>query len=744
MVFARIEKVESIPESTKLHKLQVFNGTETVQIMCGAPNVREGMIVCLAQIGARVCGQKISKAKLAGYESFGMCCGADELGIGSDTSGLIDVDFPVILGQDIKEVLPVCDTIFEIDNKSLTNRPDLWGHYGLAREFAVMFNRELMPLDQCDLAEYDNLKEIRINVNTDKCLRYSAISLDNITKKESSWKMKTRLCYCGMRDINLLADITNYIMLELGQPLHAFDGGKVSAINVNMAKDGDKLLTLEGEEHQIPENAIVICDQNNLPCAIAGIKGGKVASISDETSSVLFEAAVFDSATIRKASTKIGLKTDSSIRYEKSLDPENTKTALQRTIYLLKKLDNGIVVTSKFSDCYNHKYVVEPIEISEDFISNRIGMPVKQEKIVDILTKLGFSVSVDGKKIIAKVPSYRATKDISMKEDLVEEVARVIGYDNIIPQPILVDVCPVEQKRDHLAMYEVKKLLAEKYNMSEVHSYIWNYVDFNKQIGINQQSVVSLLDSSNAGQSGIRKNLVPTLLKMVSENKNTQDEIKIFEVGEVATSLNENNLVNEEKRLAVVIASPNSKEELYFELKNVLNAISKTITKTEYTLKLGDEKEEYYHLINSASVYCTDEKIGDFGLLSPNISRAIDKKLNIAIMELKFEKLFGKETEFKFKEPSKYQEVNIDFNFVVDKTKTYQEIYDLISSVRSKLVESISLVDIYEDEKLRDKKFMTVNVVLVAKDHTLEGKEIENYRNKLLSFMQQNGIELKM
>ena len=390
VVFAKILEVENHPNSDHLHILKVDKGDEIVQVVCGAPNVRPNMITCLATIGGKVGGHKITKAKLAGVESFGMCCSESEIGIGSDNSGIMDIDFDVTIGQDIKEYYPIKDTVFEVDNKSLTNRPDLWGHYGIARELACIFNRELKPLNIVDLSQFDNLSALDVVNENEDCFRYSAIAVNNVKAKVSPSTMKIRLNYVDMRDINLLTDIANYIMLELGQPMHTFDHEVVKGIRVIKAKKGTNLKTLEGENHLIPENACVIADNHYEPVAIAGIKGGLLSGISDNTNSLLLESATFDCASIRKTSTAVGLKTDASLRYEKSLDPELVKTATSRFLYLLKQVDKDIKVISKFTDCYTKKYDKITIEISKEFIERRIGISIEKSEMERIFNGLQF------------------------------------------------------------------------------------------------------------------------------------------------------------------------------------------------------------------------------------------------------------------------------------------------------------------------------------------------------------------
>lgn len=745
VVFGKIIECENHPESNHLHILKVDVKNEILQIVCGAPNVRVGMVTCVATVGGAVCGMKIKPAKLVGVESFGMCCSSAELGIGSDDDGIMDITENVPLGEDIKNVWPIDDVVLEIDNKTLTNRPDLWGHYGLAREFSAIFGRELKPLKTIDLSKFDGLEKLDIENQNPDCYRYGAIAVDNVTVKKSPMQMAIRLTYAGMRDINLLADITNYIMLELGQPMHAFDHDVVAGIKVLKANEGDKILTLEGEEHEIPSGAIVIADNKKVPVAIAGIKGGLKASISDATTNVLFESANFDPVMIRKTARAIGLVTDASQRYEKSLDPELTSVALGRILEVLKNIDKNIVVSSCFTDVYTKHYEKKSVEITSEFISRRIGMQISDEQIVSVLTSLGFDVCKNGKTIIAKVPTYRATKDISMKEDIVEEVARMYGYDNIIPEPLSFNPAPVELNVQVKEEYEVKKLLATKYNAIETHSHIWNFADFNKSHFINSESVVKLLDSSNAGQSGIRADLTPTMLKFVSENRNNFSDIRIFEVGRVAPALDENKLVKEEKRLSVVFASQvQSVETLFDDLKCFIVDYAKNNLQLDVWLKDG-EVPNFMHPYNSFRIVSREDDFGFVGVLNPKVSNAIDKRLNIVALEVDFGKLASKHGFFKkAKVPAKFQSVKLDISVGVPTQMRYGELEQILNKYRSKISNGYILKDIYEGEALQSgRKNITITYELSGKDHTLAGSEIDEFLNNLIAHLEKNKLVVK-
>lgn len=742
IVVAEIKSVENHPDSKKLHILQVDDGLENLtQVVCGAPNVRVGMKTAFARVGAQVKDIKIGKAKLAGVESFGMCCGEDEIDVGSDHSGIIELDSNLKNGTDIKDVFPIDDVIIEVDNKSLTNRPDLWGHYGIAREFATIFKRELKPVDKVDLTAYNNLPKLNVAVETPDCYRYSALSVDNVKVKKSPQTMKIRLNYCGMRDINLLADMTNYLMLELGQPMHAFDHNIVKGIRVVTTKQPTPMLTLEGEEHIVDTNSTLICDENYTPVAIAGVKGGLKSGISDETNSLLLESATFSPMAIRKTSRKIGLITDSSLRYEKSLDPEMTTLAIERLVYLLKQIDSGIKVSSSLTDCYNYKYPTNIIKLSTDFINKRGGVNIAENDMVDILNRLGFKVEKIEKELNIIVPSWRATKDVSIKEDLVEEVLRMYGYDNIKPATMNMPLNPVEQLPIHNFEYKTKRLLAEKYGLNELHSYIWNYKDFNEDMGIKQDSVVELLDSSNSGQSGLRSKLLPTMLKFFYENKNNFDDISIFEVGRTAEGLDENKLVVEKRKLSIVLASmTKSEKELYFKLKQIVEDLSE-LAQVKVTYNVDANVSECLHPVNS----CAINGFGEMGVIHPSIAKNLDKRFNIVGLELDLEELLNAEKSTNTRNKiSKYQASDLDFNFVMSKDKVYGHLENALSEFRCAYLLEIKLKDIYiNQEVLPDKISYTMAIKLTPKDRTLEASDIEKFSKRLIDHMARYDIALR-
>ncbi len=749
IVVAEILTVENHPNSNHLHILTVNDGSGApVQVVCGAPNVRVGLKTFFARVGGNVQGMQIKPAKLVGVDSYGMCCGGNELGIDSDEHGIAELPEDAVVGTDLKNMLPVEDTIIEIDNKSLTNRPDLWGHYGIAREFATIFKRPLKALELEDLSKYNTLPKLDIKVETKNCFRYCGITVNNVLKHTSPALIKLRLNYCGMRDINLLADMTNYLMLEVGQPMHAFDNAIVKGITVVETEKNLNMETLEHETHIIEPGSLVICDEEKAPVAIAGIKGGLKSGITEDTTSLLLESACFDCAAVRKTSHKVGLITDASQRYEKSLDPELCPTAIARLIYLLKKADPEINVTSSLTDVYNFHYPEHKIEIDLDFLFRRGGVKLGLEEVTDTLTRLGFGVEVTDKatgKMCVTVPSYRGTKDVSIKEDLVEEIFRIYGYDNIKSAVMSMPLTPVDQLPSHTLEYNIKYALASLFNLNEVHSHVWNYTDYNKSVGIDEESVLHLVDASKSGQSGIRSALVPTLLKIADDNKNKFDDLGIFEIGRVVDALDENNLAFEKKKLAIVLASETKQDkELYFELKNIVEHISKHLANctVEYVL---NNTNKMYHPVNSCTISQNGTAVGEFGILHPSIVANIDKRKHFAVLELDVDALLNcQHNTFKVNPTSKFQSVSVDYNFVADKSMPYGEIEKALSAFRASYILEHSLKGVYiNDEVLKDKISYTINFVLTPKDRTLEASDIEKFSSRLIAEMQKIGLTLR-
>ncbi len=748
VVVGKIVEIKDHPNSKKLHLVKVDIGSEVVDCVCGAPNIFVGAVVPFAKLGGQVGELKIEEVKIAGVPSRGMCCSEKELGISEDHSGLMILEDNYPLGTDIKEFMQIEDTVFEVDNKSLTNRPDLWGHYGIAREISVLTKRPLKPLDVADTSIFKDLSPIDVKVeDTDKTFRYSCIAVSNVKVKKSPINMRIRLTYCGMRPINLLADLTNYLMMELGQPMHAFDYGKVSKIRVKTFPEPIDFLTLDGVERKVDTNTLMICDDKE-PICIAGIMGGELTEITEETDSVLLESANFDGTSVRRSAVRLGLRTDASSRYEKTLDPELTISAIRRFIKLLMEIDPGVKVMSSLTDCYVKHYDTITINFDKAYVDKYTGIDISSDRIEETLTGLGFILTRNGDSFTAIVPSWRATKDVTMKADIIEEITRIYGYDNFDVHSTKSLLIPVRQSDKRENEYHMKLMLAQRYAMNEVHSYIWYESKLNKEMGIVTEPNIRIINSVTAENDTIRSTIIPSLLGFIYKNADTYPEMGIFEIGRVADGLKEDGLANERKRLGLVMASKKmSEKEVYFKIKEIIEQLLLTAKNTvpSFTAKDTEGKSNYIHPVNCTSILLEGSEIGYFSVLNPRIRNNIDKKLNVVFAEIDLERMEQTAAEpLNYKEVSKYPGVTVDLSLLADKTMRYEAIEEAIQGYPCEYLQGYHLIDIFEDEKLLpDKKSITIRFEFGSMDRTLEGQETNAMVEGLLQTLKEKGLELR-
>ncbi|MDO4283295.1 MAG: phenylalanine--tRNA ligase subunit beta [Clostridia bacterium] len=751
VIVAQILSVENVENSKKLHKLIVDTGKEKLQVICGAPNVKVGAKVAFAQVGSKVGGQEISQAMLAGQISNGMCLSEKELGIGDDHSGIIILEDDVKLGENIKNIIPIDDVVFEVDNKSLTNRPDLWGHYGIAREIAALTGRKLKPLEIEDLTLYRDLEALQVGVEADDenplCLRYSAMRVENVTQKISSWKVKVRLFYCGMRSINLLADMTNYIMLELGQPMHAFDEKKVSCVNVKTLKEDTDFITLDSQTRKLDKGTLMIWNEKE-PVGIAGVMGGLASEITNDTTSLFLESANFDAVAIRKTASKLDLRTDAAARYEKTLDPELTELAIARFIKILKEEDKDICVTSSFTDVYIKKYDHITIHIDKDYIDRSIGKELSMEEIITTLTNLEYKISVDGKNIVIEVPTFRATKDVSQRADIIEEIARIHGYDNIEPKTNLWKIAPVQKDATRELEYSLKELLASKYGMSEVHSYVWYNTELNNELGIEVRDNLKIVNGIVRLDNILRHEMAPTMLYAIHKNLKYMPECKVFEVGRTFDYHFDGKEADEYKVLGIGLSSLNqSDKELVYEAKSMIDSIVKMNKNMSVTYQNMEQvTENFMHPINSFEIILNDEIFGYISVVHPKVKDRINPKASIVVAELKVDKLGEMlKNEIHYQEITKYQTVNFDLSLVIDKDMRYENIEKIVKESNLKYLLEYHLIDIYEnEEKLKGKKNITVRFKLGSYDKTLTKEEIDGDRETLIQNFAVHSISITM
>jgi len=739
IVVAEIMSVENHPESKKLHLLKVDAGeAELIDVVCGAPNVRVGMKTAFAKVGAKIGEIEISPRKLAGYLSCGMCCSEKELGLSDDNNGIMDLDAEFKNGTDLKEIFEIDDIVFEVDNKSLTNRPDLWGHYGIAREFAAISGRELKPLDVVDLAQYENLPKLDLKIEDPLCYRYSCLRFENISKHVSPMNMRIRLFYCGMRAINLLADLTNYLMLEMGQPMHAFDSRKVDKIRIQRFEKPFKFRTLDDVERDIDENTLMICN-GDTPVAIAGIMGGLDSEIVEDTSSLTLESATFDAASIRKSTVRLGHRTDASQRYEKSLDPEMTVPAIARFVKLLLDIDGGTVITSALTDEYAFKYDNVELSFDKSFVDRYTGIEIENDRIVKTLLSLGFGVENEGDSFKVSVPSWRATKDVTIKADIIEEITRIYGYDNFAVNTAAVPLYPVRAAQEKTDEDRIKDILVHRFSLHETHSYVWAYYDEYKALGIDVEPNVELINATNPNIKTIRKSIIPTQLCQIKSNTAYSSDFGIFEVGRTVDGFRADGMCDEHKKLAITLFSKTKDmETLYFELRDMLAVIADNIKHEALAFEKIEQTSSYKHPKNLNAIWCAGVKLGEIGIANAQVAKKIDKKANIVFAEIDVEEFAKiKNASIAYEEPSRFPEIEIDLSFVSDK---FAPIKAAIDKENCPLIKKVSVVDTYVDDS---GKSITVRMIFSHPEKTLTREEVMETAENIIKTLEAQNIALK-
>ena len=748
VVVAKIVALENHPNSKKLHLLKVDKGDEIVDIVCGAPNVRLGMLVALATNGGKVSGHPIAPATIAGYTSYGMCCSEAELGLSDDNSGIWDIerDLPAgtALGTDIKDIFEIEDIIFEVDNKSLTNRPDLWGHYGIAREFATITGRELKSPGAVALEKFAALPEVAVEVKSDLVYRYSAIKVENITRKISPANMRIRLFYCGSRAINFLADLTNYVMMELGQPMHAFDCKKVDRIEVQTFNDGLSFTTLDGVERKIDDKMLMITS-GDAPVAIAGVMGGDASKIDDDTTSLLLESATFDGVSVRKTTTRLGLRTDASQRYEKMLDPELCSLATARLLALLEKFDTGATVISAFTDKYPKKYPTITLNFDKKYVDRYTGIDIPCDTIVKTLTGLGFGVELKGDDFTVVVPSWRATKDVTIKADIIEEITRIYGYDNF---EIFTSLSPLKPIRHETLKSEedrMKDILVKSHRLHEVHSYIWSDSAKNAELGIDTPKNVSIINAQTPDHAHLRVSMIPTLLAFAKENKGYRDDFGIFELGHTVEGLDADGNCRELHKLgAVMYSKVRDEETLFYACRDAVRELVNDILHREPEFVSAKADYDFEHPVNSFDVTVDGVKVGYISVPHPTVLGNIDKKCAVAFFEIlcaEFASVAAGKNAYN--QPSKFPGVDIDLTFVTDVSAVVlPEVAKRAAEVSGGLLTGVSMKDIYTDSE--GVTALTLRFVFVSYERTLSKQELQETVNAITDALAPLGFKLKI
>lgn len=742
LVVGQIETVEDHPNADKLHVCTVNIGTETTTIVCGAPNVKAGRKVIVALPGAVLPGNvKIKKSTIRNVESNGMLCALEELGFESkyvpDRSKngihILEEDAPV--GTPALEYLHFDDTVVDFDLTS--NRSDLLSIMGMSYETAAVFNRSIqLPEFTVTESEEATKNLIDIDLQTELCNIYSTRIVKNIEIKESPNFIKARLIGAGIRPINNVVDISNYVMLEYGQPLHFFDYDKLgNKIIVRMAQNGETITTLDGKERTLDDTDIVIADANR-PVALAGVMGGFDTEITDTTQTILIESAVFDPYHIRYTSKKI-LRSEASARYEKGVDTRRTNAALDRAAYLLEQYASGTATKGIVSE-YPNPAEDKLIEITLSKINTVLGMNLAVNEVVDIFNRLGFKTQVTEETFRVSVPTRRL--DISIKEDLIEEIGRLYGYTNMQGQMPVTPIKPGKYTKQARLIKDIRKRL-EGFGLHQAITYSLNQEDTVHQFTKDQFDPVIVQNPMSEDRSVMRYSVLPSLLKVINYNyaRNIKT-IKLFEIG-ASYALVDGKFQEETKIAGALIGKhiedgwQNNRYEVdFYVVKGIVQNILLYLRFYGRITYRTDQLPDEFHPGRSAEIFIDETSIGYIGQVHPNI----DNK-PIYLFELNLNKLMTlTNNPLIYEETPKYPVVHKDVAFLVDKQTKASDIMKTIAKAGGKRLLLQDIFDVYTGENIApDQKSLAFNLVFQDKNKTLEEEEINHLFHKIIKAVEQ-------
>ena len=761
VVVGLVKTCEPIPD-THLHVCSVDAGSHgTFQVCCGADNVRAGKKFPLALVGAQVIMtgkdhvtvegvMTIKKGKLRGYDSEGMLCSGVELGVtedmykGAGYNGLLELPDDATVGADVKPILMLDDWIFDI--AITANRPDCQSIYGIAREVAAVLNKEIKPLDLSFTEDGTKKEGFKVSVLAPElCPRYIAHYVHDITIKESPQWMKRRLALVGIGAINNVVDITNYILTELGQPMHAFDASFIEGneIVVRRAGNGEKIVTLDEKEFELNDSNLVICD-GKKPVALAGIMGGLNSEILDTTKDVMFEAAKFMRDNIRKSSRALGQSSDSSLMYAKGVYEYTTVIAMKRALHLIEELGCGKV--SSTHEEVNSGNSIEPreLQVSIDKVNKVLGITVPTEDILRILKSLDFNPKADGDLLTLMIPAYR--EDMESYPDVAEEVIRMYGYDHV--KSTFMPTAKVTMGGFNLqqrSTLKLKRALCGLGAYEGIHYSFFSPSDLDLlrlSDDAKERQAIKLINPINIDLSLMRTTLAPQMIRAMARNqKRDLLEGRIFEIGNafIPKSLPLTEYPDERETLCVGIFG---EEESFYKLKGFAKIVADC-----FDLKFTYEAatKPFLHPYQTAEIFCNDEKIGYLGKVSYEIMDDLDMRVPSFVMELDLS-LLSKyyANEQKFIPLPKFAIEKRDFAFVVDKDVSCAAIENGIKEA-CKYVTDVKLFDVYEGLKLGlNKRSMAFSVVFTPQNEEFNDEKIEGYVKKILKNLEAKlGVTLR-
>ena len=750
VVVGKILEIEKHPNADRLvvTKIDIGNG-EKLQIVTGADNIKVNDIVPIAKDGAELPGgKKIKTGKLRDVDSQGMMCSVGELGLdienypGQIEHGIMILDnkYEKNLGEDITEVLKLKESV--LDFEITCNRPDCFSIEGLGREVAVSLDKKFKNphrnIDELKIGNKNSIEGLTVNIEEPNlCYRYIARVVKNVKVKQSPEWLVKRLNACGIRAINNIVDITNYVMLEMGQPLHAFDINSIAGkqITVRRAKADEKIVTLDGVERTLNNDMLVIADKDK-PVAIAGVMGGENSEIEADTNTVVFESAVFYGGSVRKTAKAVGLRTEASSRYEKGLSPENTFRAINRAIELVELLEAGEPVDGMI-DVYPTKQKINKIKLDVNRINNLLGINLSKEDMIKILEKLEIKVEND-----VIIPPYFRT-DIEQLADVAEEILRIYGYDKLETTLINAETTlggknKEQTIKDNVSEYLVAKGFSEIYTYGFISEKDLIKCNIDKEDNLFKQTV-KIKNPLSEDYTIMKTTPIPTLLQVLQSNNNYKNKnVKVFELAKTYKNVSEKIEKGElpEENTVLTIGMYGEKEDFY-TLKGVVENVLEVARVKKYDL-FKDEENKLYHPGRCASLKVGNDIFASLGELHPLVAENYNLNDRVLIAEINIDKIV-KYARFnkKYVEIPKYPAVERDIAMVVDEAVEVGQIERIITKKAKKMLEEINLFDVYRNEKLgENKKSVAYSLKFRLSDRTLTDEEVNTTMQEIIAALE--------
>ncbi len=749
IVVGDILEVNPHPNADKLRVCRVDIGDgEVKDIVCGGSNLEVGMKVVVACPGAMVRWHgegepvEIKNTKLRGVASFGMICAAVEVGLADlfpceDDHGIMDItSFGAPAGTPLAKALGLDDIILEIDNKSMTNRPDLWGHYGIARELAALYDLPLVQFEKYT-PDCNETYDVRI-IDNERCPRYIGSRIEGLGVKPSPFEMQSRLWRVGLRPINALVDITNYVMLATGQPTHVFDSNHIiDHIEVRRANEGEALQLLNDKELKLSGDDLVIADAEGA-VALAGVMGGAKDSVLPETTSVILEVANFESRGVRRTALRYDNRTESSSRYEKAIDPERCDQALALAMKLFAELYPEMKVTA-FNDLYPNKLVRKEIDVEFDWLDRRLGKRIPQDIVARKLGTMGYDVAFTETGMHIVVPTWRSTGDVSIKADIMEEVARMYGYENFEATQITTSFDGAINQLEVDLVRRVKEYLAFRCNMQEIFTYPWMSEEFVHAIMPTTDGILALSTPPSPEEKYIRCSLLPNICKAIVKNERNFDEFDVFEEAQIfldsdyTSEYAGEKLPAQHKHLGCAfVGASDDIAALFRKAKGVIGMMPRYTHMEAFTF---EKREKPYWADETVwlNIILDGKKIGDLALLSKKSALACGiKVLSAVLVELDMDALVPlKSRTNRFVHMPEFPMNEYDISFLVDSSVKWDDIRTCVKL--NELLRDVKFVDEYKGKQIpAGKKSVTIRLVIGSDTKTLTGAEIEQVANSTL------------